>query len=88
MCGPGDCNCVACVCERPDGSTFLVIEQCQGQNVTFGDLPTQHVRRGVHELQMTGGEQGLAVTWTANETRKVAVGLRDLDEMDQLLAVN
>lgn len=87
-CGPGDCNCVACLCERPDGSTFLVIEQCHGQNVNFGDLPVQLVQRGKHQLQVTGDEHGLAVTWTANHTRKVAVGLRDLNEMDQLLAVN
>ncbi|WP_345327599.1 anti-sigma factor family protein [Novipirellula rosea] len=88
MCGPGLCNCVACVCERPDGSTFLVIEQCHGQNVNFGDLPVQLVQRGDHELHVTSNEKSLAVTWTANRTRKVAFGLRDLNEMDQLLAVN
>lgn len=87
-CGPGDCNCVVCVCERPDGSTFLVIEQCKGQKVNFGELPVQLVHRSNHELLMTGNEKGLAVAWTANQTRKVAIGLRDLSEMDQLLAAN
>ena len=88
MCGPGQCNCVACICERPDGSTFLVIEQCQGQDVNFGDLPVRLVKRGGQELWVTGDEAALSVTWIANNTRKVAVGLRDLNEMDQLLAVN
>ncbi|QDV85290.1 hypothetical protein TBK1r_42690 [Stieleria magnilauensis] len=88
MCGPGECNCVACVCQRPDGSTFLVVEQCHGQNVNFGELPVRLVQRGNHELQVTGNEKGLAVTWTANKTRRLAVGLRDLNEMDQLLAIN
>lgn len=87
-CGPGECNCVACVCERPDGSSFLVIEQCHGQNVNFGDLPVQLVQRGDQELHVTSSDKSLAVTWTANRTRKVALGLRDLNEMDQLLAVN
>tara|TARA_A100001391_G_scaffold16742_1_gene9400 strand:- start:1683 stop:2588 length:906 start_codon:yes stop_codon:yes gene_type:complete len=88
MCGPGDCNCVACVCERPDGSTFLVIEQCSGQSVDFGELPVRLVQHGDHELHVTGNEQGLAVAWTANQTRKIAIGLRDLNEMDRLLAAN
>ena len=87
-CGPGDCNCVACVCERPDGSTFLVIEQCNGQKVNFGDLPVQLVHRSNHELLVTGNDKGLAVAWTANQTRKIAIGLRDLSEIDQLLAAN
>ncbi len=88
MCGPSDCNCVACVCQRPDGSTFLVIEQCNGQKVNFGELPVQLVHRGNHELQVTGNEKGLAVAWTANQTRKIAFGLRDLSEMDQLLVAD
>ena len=87
-CGPGECNCVASVCERPDGSTFLVVEQCRGQNVNFGDLPVQLVRRGKHELQVSQSDQGFAVTWKADRSRVTAFGLRDLDEMDQLLAVN
>lgn len=87
MCGPGDCNCVACVCERPDGSTFLVIEYCKGQDVNFGDLPVRLMRRAGHELHVTGHEPAMAVLWTANQTRKAAFGLRNLNEIDQLLAV-
>lgn len=41
-----------------------------------------------HDLQVTEGDNGLAVTWTANETRKTAFALRDLNELDQLLAMN
>ena len=49
--GPGGCNCVACFCERPDGSTYLVLEHCKSQSVTFGDLPVQLVKRGNRHLQ-------------------------------------
>ncbi|WP_442506369.1 zf-HC2 domain-containing protein [Novipirellula sp. SH528] len=87
-CGPGECNCVACVCQRPDGSTFIVIEQCRGQNVNFGDLPVQRVRRGKHELHVSQSDQGFAVTWKADRGRMTAFGLRDLNELDTLLAVN
>lgn len=88
ICGHGECNCVASVCERPDGSTFIVVEQCRGQNVNFGELPVQLVHRGNHELHVSQGEQGFAVTWKADRSRMTAFGLRDLDELDQLLAVN
>ncbi len=40
-CSPGGCNCVACICQRPDGSTYLVLEHCQSQAVSFGDLPVR-----------------------------------------------
>lgn len=88
MCGPGDCNCVAGVCQRPDGSAFLVAEYCQGQNISFGNRAVHLVHRGSHELQVAGSENGYVVTWAANQTRKTAFGLRDLHEMDQLLAAN
>ena len=88
ICGHGQCNCVASVCERSDGSTFMVVEQCRGQNVNFGELPVQLVQRGNHELQISPGEQGFAVTWKADRSRMTAFGLRSLDELDQLLAVN
>ena len=87
-CGPGECNCVACFCERPDGSSFIVVEQCKGQKVNFGDLPVHLVRRGKHVLQVTDSDNGLAVTWEASKGRLTAFGLRGLDEIDSLLAVN
>ncbi len=87
-CGPGECNCVACVCERPDGSSFIVVEQCKGQKVNFGDLPVQLVRRGEHDLHVTDSDNGLAVTWEANQGRMTAFGLRSLEEIDSLLASN
>jgi hypothetical protein len=87
-CGPGRCNCVAAVCERPDGSTFLVVEQCRGQDVKFGDAPTQIVRRGEHELKVAQASNALAVSWQAAGGRLTAFGLNDLEELDQMLAMN
>ncbi len=86
-CRPGECNCVACVCERPDGSSFIVVEQCKGQKVNFGEFPVQLVRRGEHDLHVTDSDVGLAVTWEANKGRMTAFGLRNLDELDSLLAI-
>ncbi|WP_253154435.1 zf-HC2 domain-containing protein [Stieleria tagensis] len=87
-CGPGECNCVACVCQRPDGSTFMVVEQCRGQDVNFGDLPVRRVQRGNRELHVSESDQGLAVTWNSGRSRMTAIGLRELQELDPLLAAN
>ncbi|MEO8268349.1 MAG: zf-HC2 domain-containing protein [Aureliella sp.] len=85
-CGPGKCNCVAAVCQRPDGSTFLVVEQCRGQDVSFGDAPTQIVKRGDHELKVGKSGDAIAVSWKAPGGRLTAFGLKSLEELDQMLA--
>lgn len=86
-CGPGKCNCVAAVCQRSDGSTFLVVEQCRGQDVSFGDTPTQIVKRGDHELKVGKSGEAIAVSWKAPGGRLTAFGLRSLDELDRMLAM-
>ena len=87
-CGPGKCNCVAAVCQRPDGTTFLVVEQCRGQDVSFGDAPTKIVRRGNHELKVGTSGEAMAVSWKAASGRLTAFGLNSLDELEQMLAMN
>ncbi len=87
-CGPGKCNCVAAVCQRPDGSTFLVVEQCRGQDVSFGDAPTQIVKRGGQDLKVGKSGEAIAVSWKAPGGRLTAFGLQSLDELDQMLAMN
>lgn len=86
-CGPGRCNCVAAVCQRSDGSTFLVVEQCRGQDVSFGDTPTQIVKRGDHELKVGKSGDAIAVSWKASGGQLTAFGLRSLNELDQMLAM-
>lgn len=87
-CGPAGCNCVACVCERPDGSTYLVLEHCQSQAVSFGDLPVRVrlINRGMQQVQevTTGGTQTISFD-QANGTVTI-VGLRGDAEIDTLIA--
>ena len=85
-CGPGGCNCVACFCERPDGSTYLVLEHCKSQSVTFGDLPVQIVKRGDRHLQQVEVEGTLVISWENNGERLTAIGLRGPQEIETLLA--
>lgn len=88
LCGSDGCNCVACICERPDGSTFMLVEKCKSQKVSFGDLPVQVVRRYNRELQVSQIEKGLAVSWEGTHARMTAIGLRDENELEVLLAAN
>ena len=85
-CGPGGCSCVACVCQRPDGSTYLVLEHCKSQSVTFGNLPVQIVKRGDRHLQQAEVDGTTAISWEHEGERLTAIGLRGFQEIDTLLA--
>lgn len=87
-CGPDGCNCVACVCERPDGTSYLVIEHCKSQSVTFGDLPVRLVRHGNHQLEQAEVDGRWAVSWEEGGERLSAIGLRNQAEINTLLASN
>ncbi|MDX1924883.1 MAG: zf-HC2 domain-containing protein [Pirellulaceae bacterium] len=87
MCGPGGCSCVACVCERPDGSTYLVLEHCKSQDISFGDLPVQIVERGGRQVQRVTLDGARADSWLDENGRFTAIGLRNEKELDVLLAM-
>lgn len=87
-CGPGGCTCVACLCERPDGSTYLVLELCKSQSITFGDLPVQLVKRGDRHLQQVEAKGTTAISWEQGGERLAAIGIRGAQEIDSLLANN
>lgn len=87
-CGDGGCNCVVSVCRRPDGSIFLVFEQCQSQSVSFGNLPVKIVKRNGLEVQETWfrGVSAISFDWLSGKV--VVVGLRSDSEVDSLFANN
>ncbi|MEZ6080199.1 MAG: zf-HC2 domain-containing protein [Pirellulaceae bacterium] len=87
-CGPNGCNCAASVCQRPDGSRFLVLEHCKSQDVSFGDLPTQLVSRGDLHLQQATSHGTQAVSWERETGCMTVIGLRDVAEIGTLLASN
>jgi len=86
-CGPGGCTCVACLCERPDGSTYLVLELCKSQSITFGDLPVQLVKRGDRDLQQVEAKGTTAISWEQKGERLTAIGLRNDAEIETFLAL-
>jgi len=87
-CGPHGCNCVACVCQRPDGSTYLVLEHCKSQTFSFGDLPVQLVSRDGHQLQQVMLNGAQTISFDRPTGTVTVVGLRSNAEVDTLLASN
>ncbi len=85
-CGPGGCNCVACVCERPDGTTYLVLEHCKSQAVSFGDLPVQLVKRGDREVQQITIDGTETISFNRPSGKITVVGLRGESEIETLMA--
>lgn len=85
-CGPGGCHCIACICERPDGTTYLVLEHCKSQAVSFGDLPVQLVKRGGREFQQVTIDDMKTISFDRPSGKITVVGLRGESEIETLLA--
>ncbi len=85
-CGPGGCHCIACVCERPDGTTYLVLEHCKSQAVSFGDLPVQLVKRGDREVQQVTIDGMKTISFDRLAGKITVVGLRGESEIETLMA--
>ena len=85
-CGPGGCQCVTFVCQRTDGSIYLVLEQCKSQSVTFGVLPVQLVSRSGREIQLVTVDGTSSISFSYSAGKITAIGLRGDAEIDMLLA--
>lgn len=85
-CGPTGCNCAASLCKRVDGTDFLVVEHCETQHISFGDLKSEWLRDDKFEMQLlTTGEQFIA-TWIADHRRLTAIGLNGKAEAHAIVA--
>lgn len=84
-CGPTGCNCAASLCQRKDGTEFLIVEHCETQGISFGELTSQWVHEDSHDVQiLTNGSQ-LIATWVADHRRLTAIGLSDKAEASAMV---
>ena len=83
-CGPSGCNCAASLCQRKDGSEFLVLEHCRSQNISFGELAVKPADGDSNSLQLIGSGDRLAASWISDSRRLTAIGLKDVAEARQL----
>ncbi len=87
QCGPGGCNCSVCLCQRKDGSQFVLIEHCDSQQVTFASVLTKEVQEGARRFKIMGQGNHLAASWSIDNHRLTAIGIRDEAEAAQLISV-
>ena len=73
-CGPAGCNCSASLCERVDGTEFLVVEHCATQNISFGELKSEVIRDNTSEMQLlTTGKQFMATWITPPQWKRASI---------------
>ena len=77
---------MACICERPDGSTYLVLEHCQSQAVSFGDLSVRLVNRGDRKIQQVMVDGTHTISFDQEGGTVTVVGLRGDTEIESLFA--
>ena len=87
-CGPDACNCTACVCQRADGSSYMMIEHCKSQDVNFGDLATRLIDIDGKQVEAIVSGKQTTFSWSGEHNRFTAIGLKDDQEAGQLIARN
>ena len=85
-CGPDGCNCSVSLCKREDGSNLLIVESCQSQSISFGNLASQSRKLENQEFQVLPAGDQLAVTGIFGKRRLIAIGLTDSKEAETLVS--
>jgi len=86
-CGPDGCLCAASLGRRADGSNFLIVEHCETQEISFGDLPSEHVATGPLQFDLVGNGDPVAMTMVADHRRFTVLGIRGREEAAGFAAI-
>ncbi len=87
ICGPSGCNCAICVCQRKDGSQYLIVEHCPTQPTRLGN-GEEVAKVGSSEVQILERGNQIAGSWQSQGRRLTAIGLRNRTELDQMVALS
>ena len=85
-CKPGDCDCVAAICKRPDGSQFLLVSHRDTYGVTLGGTQLVEKKLGEQSYQAGRLNDVLTASWKSDDRRVTAIGLRNEQEAEELIA--
>ena len=85
-CGPHGCNCAVSLCQREDGSRFLVFEHCKTQGVSFGEKEEADADGSNEPVRFIDTGHSLAVSWAPGARRVTAIGLKNRTEATDLVA--
>lgn len=80
------CKCVQSVCTRRDGTTVAIFEHNEDQPTWFGRRPSVDVHCNGRPCKIFEVESQLAASWTSGRRRITVVGLRDVNDVSELVA--
>lgn len=79
------CTCVKAVCKRKDGSTLVLFEHDDDEAELLGDRPSRMATCGETECCLVDLDSSIAATWKRGSRWVTAVGVRDSDEVSELV---
>lgn len=80
------CDCVQCLCNRPDGSVFAVFEHDDENAGWFKEYRSINVKCGGVECCIVEMGEEIAATWKHQNRFITLVGARDVADVNQLIA--
>lgn len=80
------CDCVQCLCNRPDGSVVAVFEHDEENAGWFGKHPSVNVQCGGVECQIVELDEKIAATWRHQKRFITLIGARDVADVNQFIA--
>jgi hypothetical protein len=79
------CTCVKAVCKRNDGSTLVLFEHDDEETAWLGDRRQSMATCGDKDCCLVDLESSIAATWKQGSRSVTAVGVRDQDEVAELV---
>lgn len=80
------CKCLKTLCRRDDGKLLAIFEHAEEQPIWFGDRPRIDTQCNGCECSVIGVDRGLVASWKSNSRQLTLVGVRDLEEVADLVA--
>jgi hypothetical protein len=80
------CKCAQSLCKREDGTTIAIFEHDEEQPTWFGDRPSIEGKCHGRPCSIYQIDGQLAASWKRDGRHLTAVGLRDLQEISDLIA--
>lgn len=79
------CMCVEAMCTAPDGTRLAVLEHAIDQPVWFGDRPAEQCNCKGRKARLVRFGDQYAATWKSEKRFLTIIGIRDEDELGQLI---
>ena len=79
------CLCVEALCTAPDGTRLAVLEHAIDQPVWFGDRSSEQCDCKGRKARLVWFGEQYAATWQSEKRFLTIIGIRDEDELGQLM---